>query len=107
MNNTTQTVLDEATRLPSPPPSVVGATKCVIGVVGGGGQCVVPTLVPPTLVQAKLRMCEVGGWLRWLWLGLHEPRRLRLTMGCIKTLSYVVVAQDLERGGWGAWPQNE
>ena len=49
VNNTTPTVLDEATRLPSPPPSVVGATKCVVGAVGGGGQCVDPSLAPPAL----------------------------------------------------------
>ena len=38
MNNTTQTVLDGAPRLPSPTPSVVGAAKCVVGAVGGEGR---------------------------------------------------------------------
>lgn len=62
VNNTTPTVLDEATRLPSPPPGVVGPTKCVMGAVGGGVQCVVPTHLPPRLEKAKLGEGE-GGWV--------------------------------------------
>ena len=70
VNNTTPTVLDEATRLPSPPPDVVEPTKCVMGAVGCGVQCVVPTHLPPRLEKAKLGEGEGGGWLRQLWLVL-------------------------------------